>query len=239
MTPATVTTTLFILFVAATIKSTLGFGESLVAIPLLTMVVGIQTAAPLVSLIAATVTLFILVQDWQQVEARATGRLIGAALVGVPLGVWGLKALPAPWTTTALGLMLIVTGSYYLVRPPLHGLKSPGWAYPFGFVAGLLGGAYNMSSPPVIVYGTVRHWRPEQFRATTQSFFLPVSVMILIGHASAGLWTRTVLGLYLAAWPVMLVAFWAGTMLSRHLPTATFAHLLYGAIVVLGVMLLI
>ena len=33
----------------------LGFGESLVAIPLLTLVLGIQTAAPLVSLMAGSI----------------------------------------------------------------------------------------------------------------------------------------------------------------------------------------
>ena len=66
---------LSILFLAAFIKATLGFGESLVAIPLLTMVVGVQIAAPLVSLIAATVTLLILVRSWTHIDLGATWRL--------------------------------------------------------------------------------------------------------------------------------------------------------------------
>lgn len=227
-----------ILFLAALTKATLGFGESLLAIPLLTLIVGVQTAAPLISLIAATVTLLLLVRNWQQIDFTATGRLLAAAVVGVPVGVWGLVALPAAWVTRFLGLLLIVVGSYNLWRPTLRGLHNPRWPYCFGFLAGLLGGAYNMASPPVLIYGAVRRWPPEQFRITMQGFFLPVSVLILLGHAGAGLWTREVLQLYAFSWPIMLIAFWLGNRFATQIDPKRLGQLLYGALIVLGVALL-
>lgn len=231
--------TLAILFLAALVKAILGFGESLLAIPLLTLVLGIQTASPLVSLLAATVTLLMLIRHWQQVDLAATWRLIVAAVVGVPLGVWGLKSLPAAWVTTALGVLLILVGLYNLARPQLKPLHDNRWSYLFGFLAGLLGGAYNMASPPVLIYGAVRRWSPAQFRVTLQSFFLPVSLLILIGHATAGLWTNRVLSLYGLAWPVMLAAFWLGSRLNEQINPERFGRLLYGALIVLGFVLLI
>lgn len=231
--------TLSILFLAALVKAVLGFGESLLAIPLLTLVLGIQTASPLVSLLAATVTLLMLIRHWQQVDLAATWRLIAAAVVGVPLGVWGLKLLPAVWITTALGVLLILVGLYNLARPQLRPLPDHRWSYLFGFLAGLLGGAYNMASPPVLIYGAVRHWSPAQFRVTLQSFFLPVSVLILIGHATAGLWTSRVLSLYGLAWPVMLAAFWLGSRLNERVDVVLFGRLLYSALVILGLALLL
>lgn len=231
--------TLAVLFLAALVKATLGFGESLLAIPLLTLVLGVQTATPLVSLLAATVTLLILVRNWQQIDLAATWRLILAALVGVPVGVWGLKFLPAAWVTTVLGIFLILVGLYNLRHPKLHALQGKQWPYVFGFLAGLFGGAYNMASPPMIIYGAVRRWPPEQFRVTLQSFFLPVSALILIGHATAGLWTAQVLRLYLLAWPVMLIAFWLGSRWNERIDAAHFGRLLYSVLVVLGVVLLI
>lgn len=226
-----------ILFLAALTKATLGFGESLLAIPLLTMIVGIQTAAPLVSLIAATVTLLLLVRNWQQIDMKATWRLLVAAVVGVPLGVWGLATLPAAYITALLGLLLIGVGSYNLLQPQMSGLQDHRWPYLFGFLAGLLGGAYNMASPPVLIYGAVRRWPPEQFRVTLQGFFLPVSLLILIGHAGAGLWTRQVLQLYASAWPIMLLAFWLGNRFAQRVDPEVLGRLLYGALVVLGVAL--
>ena len=151
MTPLWLVATLVILFLAALVKATLGFGESLLAIPLLTLVLGVQTATPLVSLLAITVTLFMLLGNWRQIDLSATWRLIAAAVVGVPLGVWGLKFLPATWVTTALGVLLILVGLYNLTQPQLKPLHDNRWSYLFGFLAGLLGGAYNIASPPVLI----------------------------------------------------------------------------------------
>lgn len=228
---------LAILFLAALTKATLGFGESLLAIPLLTLVIGVQTAAPLISLIAATVTLLLLVRNWQQIDFGATWRLLSAAIIGVPLGVWGLVALPQAWITRLLGILLIGVGIYNLWQPTLQGLHDRRWAYLFGLLAGLLGGAYNMASPPVLIYGAIRRWPPEQFRVTMQGFFLPVSALILIGHAGAGLWTRQVLTLYAISWPIMLIAFWLGNRIATRIDPKQLGWLLYGALVVLGVAL--
>ncbi|MCB0084260.1 MAG: sulfite exporter TauE/SafE family protein, partial [Caldilineaceae bacterium] len=185
--------TLAILFLAAFTKATLGFGESLLTIPMLTLVLGVQTAVPLVSLIAGTITLLMLVRGWQELRMAVVWRLILAALVGVPIGVWALTFLPGRWVTSTLGVMLIGVGLYYLHRPTIQLFQGQQWAYLFGFVAGILGGAYSMASPPVLIYGAAQRWPPEQFRVTLQGFFLPLSTTILISHALAGLWSKQVL----------------------------------------------
>jgi uncharacterized membrane protein YfcA len=142
-----------------------------VAIPLLTLVVGIQVATPVVGLTAGALTLLILAQNWRQVEMGVTWRLTLAAAFGIPLGVWGLKHLPDEWTTAALGFLLIGIGTYNLTQPSLLTLEGSRWTYLFGFLAGILGGAYNMAGPPMIVYGAMSRWPPAQFRATLQGFF--------------------------------------------------------------------
>jgi hypothetical protein len=45
-----------ILFLSTLTRSTLGFGDAVVAMPLLALALGIRTAAPLVALVAATST---------------------------------------------------------------------------------------------------------------------------------------------------------------------------------------
>ena len=239
MSPILIALTLLILFGAAFIKSLVGFGESLIAIPLLTLILGIQVAAPLVSLMAASVTILLLAQGWQRIDLRETWQLILAAMIGVPIGVWGLRSLPAELLTTALGVLLILTGLYYLMRPAVAALHGAYWAYLFGFLSGVLGGAYNMASPPIIVYGAARRWDPERFRVTLQSFFLIVSLMILVGHASAGFWTREVLSLFGLSIPVVLLAYGLGNRVHRNMATQQFERLVYIGLVVLGGALLL
>ena len=155
------------------------------------------------------------------------------------MGIVGLKRLPSEWIAALLGIVLILIGLYNLYQPTLRSLHDSRWAYLFGFLAGLLGGAYTIAGPPIIVYGAMRRWSPEQFRSTMQSFFFPVSAMIVIGHASVGLWTSDVLGVFGLSLPVLLLAFWTGNRLSERLPTALFERLVYGALIILGVMLII
>ncbi|MCB0142188.1 MAG: sulfite exporter TauE/SafE family protein, partial [Caldilineaceae bacterium] len=124
-------------------------------------------------------------------------------------------------------------------RPTIQLFQGQQWAYLFGFVAGILGGAYSMASPPVLIYGAAQRWPPEQFRVTLQGFFLPLSTTILISHALAGLWSKQVLQYYALSWPMMLIAFWLGEKVSRRIPTALFERMLYGALIVLGSVLLV
>jgi uncharacterized protein len=89
-----------------------------------------------------------------------------------------------------------------------------------------------------VMYGAMQQWPVERFQATLQGYFLPAAVLICIGHGVGGLWTRAVLGLYLIALPLVLLALFLGRRLSRRIPAAMFQPLLYGALIVLGLLLL-
>jgi uncharacterized membrane protein YfcA len=232
--------TLLILFAAALIKSTLGFGEALLAMPLLTFLLGAQTATPLVGLVGASLTLLLLLgQGWQQIEFQAAWRLIVTAAVGIPLGVWGLVALPAAWVKGGLGGVLIFVGLYNLLRPTVEAQIGARWAYLFGFMSGILTGAYNTGGPPLVLYGMLRRWPAAQFKATLQGCFLPLSFLALATHSLAGLWTPWVVQLYVICLPVVLLALWVGQRFTRRLVGPQFERLMYGGLVVLGVMLIV
>jgi uncharacterized membrane protein YfcA len=227
------------IFMAALIKAVLGFGESLIAMPLLTLSLGIRVASPLICLVATSLTALVLCTTWQKVDLRATWRFALAAAVGTPLGVWGLRSLPATLATGILGGVLVLAGMYYLARPNLGAVEGAGWAYGFGLIAGILSGAYNVAGPPAVLYGSLKRWAPERFRATLQGFFLPITVIRLVGHGVAGMWTPEVVHLYVLAIPLVLVAFWVGNRVSHRMSPERYQRIIYGALVVLGVTLIL
>ncbi len=226
-----------ILFMSAFMSSTFGFGGALLAMPLLTLVLGLHQATPLFALVGTTRAAIILATDWQQVEFASTWRLIVANLAGIPVGVYLLKALPSPWIIHTIGVLLVLYGVYRLTGARLPKVESPYWALPFGFLAGVLGGAYNTNGPPAVVYGNMRRWPPDQFRATLQGYFFPTGIGILISHGLGGLWTLHMLQLYGIAFPGLLIAIWLGGWCNQHLPVERFQVLLSILLVVLGVML--
>jgi uncharacterized protein len=230
---------LAILFVVTFIKASLGFGDALLAMPLLTLALGVQTASPLIGLVTTSSTILILASNWRSIDLRSTWRLALAAVLGVPVGVWGLAMLPSAFVTACLGIVLILAGVSSLFKPAFLTCENAQWAWPFGFVAGILGGAYNTSGPPLVLYGSLRRWSPDRFRSTLQGCFLPACMVKLIGHGIAGLWTPQVLGFFVFSLPLVLAAFWFGSRISRTMSIDSFKRVVDGAIVVLGVILVV
>ena len=226
--------TIAVLFVAAFIRSALGFGDALLAMPLLALLAGLQVATPVVAFAASTIGITILLGHWRSVDVSSTWRLVLASLVGIPFGLLLLKLAPESYVKAALGVLLILYGLYSLIAPGLPVIRSEWPAYVFGFVAGVLGGAYNTNGPPVVVYGALRRWSPEHFRATLQGCFLLTGLMILVGHGVAGLWTREVFRLYLFSLPAILLAVFLGAKLNRRIPRETFSRAVYVFLIIMG-----
>jgi uncharacterized membrane protein YfcA len=228
---------LTVLFAAAFIRSAMGFGDALVAMPLLALFLDMRAATPLVALCGATLAALLLVRTWREVEIKAAWRLIVSTLVGIPIGLYYLKSAPEEVIKIILGVLLIGFGLHSLLVKAKLRLKTERLSYGFGFFAGALGGAYNTGGPPVVIYGTLRGWPPERFRATLQGYFLPCSLMVVSAHAAGGLWTPTVLGLYVYALPVIVVAVVAGQLVSRRLKPERFSRILYGCLIAMGALL--
>ena len=229
-----------IIFVAALVRSALGFGDAVVAMPLLAMVIGLKTATPLVAFMGPTISLLILMKGWTAGDMKAAARLIAASLLGIPLGVYGLARLPEEPLKIALGALILLYGIFGLARPGARIRNEKAWLpWLVGWTAGVLGGAYNTNGPPVVAYGMLKGWPPEGFRATLQGYFLPTGLMILAGHSIAGLWTGEVVKIYLYSLPAIGLGVVLGGLVNRKLTHDLFAKLVYGFLILMGGILLV
>ncbi len=227
-----------ILFVAVLTRSTFGFGEALVAMPLLALILPVEVAAPLVAFVSITTSAAVLAQDWRSVQARAAGRWVAASLAGIPLGLLLLTHADERVVKAALALVILGFSGFCLAgrRPPA--LAGDGLAWAFGLFAGVLGGAYNTHGPPLVIYATLRRWSAEEFRATLQGYALPAGLVVLAAHGLAGLWVPTVFRHYLLSLPLVLAAIWLGRGLNRRFPAHRFLLAVHALLLLLGAVLL-
>jgi uncharacterized membrane protein YfcA len=228
-----------VLFVSALSRGLIGFGNALVAMPLLALFVPIQIASPLVGLANLTGILIILAGTWRSVNFKAAWRLILPCLIGIPIGLFFLKTADETIVRLVLGVILIGYGLYNLISPNLPYLKTEVFAYPMGLASGILGGAFNSNGPPIVIYGSLRRWPPESFRATLQGVFLPTNLMVLATHAIGGLWTKDVLKLYAYSLPLMLLATLIGIRFGKRIPKEQFHRIVYGFLVAMGILLIV
>jgi uncharacterized membrane protein YfcA len=239
---ATTLYVLFIIFVATVIRSAFGFGEALVAVPLLAFFVPLRVAAPLAVLVSITVAAIVVVQDWKKIHLVSTGWLVFSTLFGIPVGLLLLTSRHQGAVKGALALIIILFSIYSLIgRAPLELPRDHhAWLAGCGFAAGVLGGAYGMNGPPLVIYGAMRRWSAQHFRATLQGYFLPASIIGMAGYWIAGLWTHSVTHDYLLSLPVTILGVFLGRVINhRFLHGDYFYKYLYLALICIGVLLLL
>ena len=137
-----------------------------------------------------------------------------------------------------LGVMIAGYALFALLNLRLPKMTQPAWGYAFGFLGGLLGGAYNTSGPPVIVYGNCLRWEPDEFKSNLQGFFLIASFAIAIGHALNRNLTPDVWHYFLISIPAIVIGIWAGTSLDKYLNPDNFRKIVLVLLIVMGIRLI-
>ena len=261
------TTILFAIIVlfAALLQTISGFGFALLAMPLATLafsvaapgVMGVRIAAPLVAMTGFTLYAVNLLRYRQALQWHAVTRLALAAACGIPLGIWMVATVNETVVKLILAAVLILYALNSLLRPlltlaPTSLTPTAGRAggadsafvlagagvYLAGFLAGLLGGAYNTPGPPVIIYGTLQGWPRNEFRSILQALFLFSSALVIVSHLVAGHLTATVWTHYLIGLPALLLGVGLGAQVDRRLDHDRFRQVLNVMILLTGLVLI-
>ena len=228
---------LIIVFLSTLLRGAFGFGNALIAMPLLILLLGLKTATPLVALTGIVIALLMLFREWRELEIKDTLYLLLASLAGIPVGLIFLVSFPETIVIGFLGLVLIGFGVFSLLGFKLPKIENRSLAIPFGFISGIFGGAYNANGPPIVIYALMRDWNKEKFRATLQGYFLLTGAVIAVGHGISGLWTRQVLIYFLASIPAAVLGVLAGERITSKVSGDRFNQILYVILILLGLLM--
>lgn len=236
---------ILVVFLGSLTRSTFGFGDSVVSMPLLALLpLPLNTAIALVGLTGFSVGLMVVFSAWRYIDKRILLVLSISTLVGIPIGLYLVINIPQEKVTQVLGVFLLIYGIYSLIKTKFHLELPERWRgshflpIPFGLLSGALGSAYNMNGIPIVIYGTFRDMEMKVFHGTLQSHFIISSFFIVFGHAVGGLWSQELFGFYLASLPAVYLAHRVGKSIRKRLPVHRFEKLLYLFILVLGIILL-
>lgn len=232
---------LLISFVASLVRSTLGFGESLIAVPLFLLFLPVEIAVPLSVMLSIVIALIVLIQDHRKIHFYSAKWLILYAILGLPFGILMLIYGSELIIKTSIGTLIILYSLYSLFVKTNKTLNTDHklWLFMCGFVSGVFGGAYGLNGPPLVVYGNLRKWSPKQFRATLQAYFLPVSLITVLGYASKGLVTKEVGGYFIIALITTIPAVFLGGVLNHRLKGEVFYKYVYWGLAIIGITLIL
>ncbi|MCB9113214.1 MAG: sulfite exporter TauE/SafE family protein [Anaerolineales bacterium] len=228
-----------VIFMSTFVQSVSGFGLALVSMAFLPALIGIHAAAPLVALYAILIEVVLLIRFHQELSLREIWKVVVASIIGVPFGVILLRYVSERIALSVLGILLIAYAVYALMGKRLP--KSDHFALPWlaGFLGGLLGGAYNTSGPPVILYADTQDWSPERFKSNLQGYFIVNSTQVVIGHYFAGNYGQDVLTWLPYTIPAVILGLLIGALLDKHIPPLVFRKIVLVMLIVMGLVNLI
>lgn len=199
----------------------------------------LRVATPLVALVSITLESLMLIRYHASLQIKSIWRLLIASLLAVPFGVSYLRRVDEEPALFILGIILSVYAVYALVGFQLPRLEHPGWAWVVGLVSGLLGGAYNTSGPPVVMYGNCRRWSPREFKSNLSGFFIVNSLMVVSTHGLSRNFTSEVMSVFWLVLPAILLGFLLGQSLDRWLNPGIFRRIVLVLLFALGIRLMI
>jgi len=235
--PTLLLTSLVVFFGCFT-QSLTGFGVALVTMALLPSLIGLQVATPLVALIGIALEVLMLIRYRSSIRFKSILTLVVSSAIAIPVGVVYLRRLDELVALFILGLILVLFAAYALIGYRLPELSHPAWAWLFGLVSGLLGGAYNTAGPPVIVYGNCRKWSPQEFKSNLSGFFIIGSLVVVTTHWLNGNFTPIVWTTFLFSLPMLMIGFLLGQSMDRWLNPEIFRKIVLVLLVVLGLRLM-
>jgi uncharacterized protein len=175
-----------VLFLAGVVSGLSGFAFSAVAACILWLLPPLQ-AVPLIMLLSVCNQLLSVGALRREMVLRSTPEREGAlayiagGLVGVPIGLGLLQALPTRLFGGGLGLFLIIYSVLVLFKPDRLRIRLSGWkpAVAVGAAGGIVGGFSAFPGSIPVIYMGLRGLSKTETRNVTQPYILTLQLISL------------------------------------------------------------
>lgn len=226
--PMLVSMTILVISAAFFGEALYGFGGGLVAIPLLSLFLGVRDAVILTLFFQLLFGLLILrvhhEVDWKSIKPVLPGLVLGTFL-----GTVSLSFFPDSILRFILGGLILL---YLLkeIRLRSFTISNPAriWiASLFGFFSGWLQGAIGSGGPPLVVYLSELRLEKTAFRASIIAFLFAANILRVVFSGSLGLFNQHVLTAAIPVLPFFLLALWAGQHYHPAIPEKYYRSAIY------------
>ena len=190
---------------------------------------------------------FAIVSLWRHMDWKGLPVYLAGGVLGLPIGVYLLLHLGLSGFHTAIGALLIVYGTYVLLKRPIT-LKRATWPaeVAVGFLGGITGGLAAFPGAAITVWCSMRGWDKARQRGVYQPFILTMQLLALAtialmhpgtGAATAG--SPAIPYHALAFIPGTLLGTWFGLRIFHKITDRTFGKCLAALLALSGVLMIV
>jgi hypothetical protein len=245
--PAAAAVAALVLFLAGVVSGLSGFAFSAVAAGILWLLPPLQ-AVPLIMLLSTCNQLLSVGALRKELVLRSTPEREGAlayiagGLVGVPIGLGLLEALPTRLFGGGLGLFLIMYSMLVLFKPDRLRIRLSGWkpAVAVGTAGGIIGGFSAFPGSIPVVYLGLRGLSKTETRTITQPYILTLQLISLsiLALTRSSIFNTQFWLLWALTLPAVLLGTSTGLTLYRRFSEVNFRRAVLILLMVSGVSLI-
>ena len=220
------------------IEATLGFGGTVAALPICSMIVGIRVAIPAITMIVCAASLAIVIQDRAYIAWKAYVVMLLFMLVGMPVGMAVYTYLPEAPLKIALGFFTVLVALKGFFCKQRDGETSISVRHLICLLAGgMVHGAFSCGGVLTVMYANRAVKDKRAYRVTLSAIWFSLNLLISVKNLLTGGITGQIAGLACISIPFVAAAVAVGNILLRKLDTAAFVKLVYVMLLVSGVLM--
>lgn len=235
-----------VVFTTFTVEGIAGFGATVMALPFVAMLVGIDKAVPMLSSLGVLLSLFIVLRSWRDLDLKEYGYIVLHVGLGVPVGLFMMDHLPKTQLIALLVCFMFFVGIRGLLTLFRNQDKSElpkpckknFLSRIILFLGGIIQGAFSSGGPIVVMYASKALTEKSKFRASLSSLWLTTNTIMVIKWTLSGkVWTPQLGKMILCALPFIVCGMIFGDYLHHKVDQRKFTILVYSVLIIAAIML--
>lgn len=229
-----------VIFLAATVQGTIGFGYAIVCLALFSYFVDFREANVIV---AVSVLAPLISAVWMyrgELKIQTLLICLAGAIVGLPIGLYFFSVVNETLLIQVTGVLIFLLSAEGLwsmrkeIKIETEKETSWLWTSIAGIASGLLTGAVGMGGPPVAAFASRQSWSPRQIKVFLLAFSFLTAILRVSGLAAAGWMDLSVLSYCVLAIPFALLGIYCGLKVSHNIDARVFRGLTMGTLLLLS-----
>ena len=240
-----------VVFVTHGLEAVTGFGCTVLAMPFVTLLLGIDRAKFILAVLAWVLALYFVVTKFKLIVWKQFLVIAGFAGAGMPLGMWAFGVLDRRVLSKALGVFIVLSAGIQLwkrVFRPFLARRSPGpaaegpglprpayWA--LLFAGGVVHGAFATGGPLIVLYAARALPDKGQFRSTLTLLWAALNTALIVRFAAEGRFDAEAWSVFGLMAPFLAAGIVAGELIHRRVDSDLFAKIVFAMLFATGVVM--
>lgn len=227
---------IIIVFFAAFLQTSIGYGFSIIGTPFLLMIYPAHTAIQINIILSILISLLMIYSIRKEVDRTLVMRLVKGSLIGLILGIF--IYLYANITLLKLSIGIIIGILTILLVCQFSIQRKINRDYTIGGLSGLLTTSIGVPGPPLLLYFSGTDMAPRTLRSTTLAYYLFVYSASLMMQVSLAGTNRLVWTASLTALIPLLLGIYLGNKLLYKINRQLFRLITYAILFITSIYLI-